>query len=874
MNRAFQKARPALFRAGRALAAPLLTAGLLFVVYAAFGLFPFGEKSLSWCDMNQQVVPLTAEFRGILLGEGSMLRSGAAGGINFWGIFFFFLASPFSLLAVFVKPEHLPWFMNLLVLLKMALCAGTGSLLFRRLSGGEKSVPPALMGVLYAFSGYALLYYQNIVWLDMMALFPLLLLALRELEARQRVLPFVLVFSAMLAVNYYLSYMVVLFLLFAGGLWLLQDAGARRGRTALLLGFGAVLSLLLTAVVWLPSLLEVLRSARGDGLAEGLRAGSLGAQIFTTLPTIFTAALPFAALFFLRRKRLRAGLFWAAAVMALLFLIPMLVAPINKMWHTGSYQGFPTRYGYMAGFLLLLLSFWIVREIAPREIPARSRKAAVAILGAAAAGYGFLTLWMLANHLPVFSAYSRTLWGDQDSFFSLLGMLLAAAAVFTLLLGFWQNGVLSRRVFTGAAAVLILTEAFFNAGVYIGAAPTDQQNAVRVLSLTGEIEEDGFFRVKTARKYFDVNLLSAAGYETLAHYTSLTPETTLLTQRRLGYSGYWMEVGSHGGTAFSDALLANEYEIFRTEEGYAFRALPYDLPDAVVTGAEPGFLETLPAASRMEIQQAVANALFPDAEGLFFLCQPDSLQNLTVSDGEYYVEGGETGRITWRVAVGEPVTLYFDCAAAPSNALSESVNKSCTIIVNGRVFRREYPAQSENGILCLGSFADETVEISVELSKSIAPESFELFGLREEVLASLCETAQGAELEGGGSRFALSCTAKEGQTLFVPLSWDEGWRAYVNGEEVPLSRAAGNYLSLPLSAGENEVELRYFPPGLKTGMLLSLGGLLLLYPAVRLAGSLSRSRAAKRAALLLFYAAAIGAAAVVYIVPVVIYFAG
>ena len=70
------------------------------------------------------------------------------------------------------------------------------------------------------------------------------------------------------------------------------------------------------------------------------------------------------------------------------------------------------------------------------------------------------------------------------------------------------------------------------------------------------------------------------------------------------------------------------------------------------------------------------------------------------------------------------------------------------------------------------------------------------------------------------------------------------------------------------------MELRYFPPGLKTGMLLSLGGLLLLYPAVRLAGILSRSRGAKRAALLLFYAAAIGAAAVVYIVPVVIYFAG
>ena len=32
--------------------------GLLLVLYAMKELFPFGEFTVSWCDMNQQVVPL------------------------------------------------------------------------------------------------------------------------------------------------------------------------------------------------------------------------------------------------------------------------------------------------------------------------------------------------------------------------------------------------------------------------------------------------------------------------------------------------------------------------------------------------------------------------------------------------------------------------------------------------------------------------------------------------------------------------------------------------------------------------------------------------------------------------------------------------
>lgn len=873
---------------GAALLPSILTGGLLLVVYASFGFAPFGDKSIAWCDMNQQVVPLMAEFRRVLLGEGSFLRSPGAGGINFWGIFFFFLSSPFSLLSVLVKPEQLPWFMNWMLLGKMMVCAFTGAMLFRRLSDSTRSIPATLMGVLYAFSGYTLMYYQNIVWLDMMALFPLLILSIIRLEQKRQVVPFILVFSGMLVVHYYLSYMVVLFLLFSYGLYLvMQCSSVRRGESILLLGAGAIISVLLTAVVWLPSLLEVWTSARGEGLVKGLAQGDFASQLFTTLPSIFTAGIVFAALFFLRRKHLRTGIFSATMGITALMLIPLLIQPINKMWHTGSYQGFPTRYGYMLGLLTLLAAFWIIRGIAPDTLPKHSKKLATAILAILTVGYIVLVLWMLANYLPNFSVYSRALWGDETSFFSLLGMLLAAVVVYVALLGLWQNGYLSRRIFTGFAAVLIFTEAFFNAGAYLGDAAKSQENYTQVMALSGKVNEDGFFRVKASRKYFDVNLLSAMGYESLAHYTSLTPETTLLTQRRLGYSGYWMEVGSDGGTAFTDALLGNEYVIVLRDtlgpealsdgsavfvgEKYALVRQPFDLPDAVITDAEPGFLQDLPADSRMDIQSLLARTLFPESGELFTRYQPDATQDVTVSNGEYFLSEGKNGILHWTIPITKPTTLYFDCAAAPTNALSEAVNKSCNIWVNGTFFRKDYPSQAENGILNLGTFTSGTVEVTVELDKEISPESFELFGLDEQALTALCENAAGAELSGSGSRFTLSCTAEEGQTLFVPLSFDKGWKATVNGKEVPISRAAGNYLSLPLEAGEIQVVLSYTPPGLWIGLVLGIVGLLLLGLLLWKKKRFCSMKWLQKTALLLFAAAVIGVLLVVYVVPVVIW---
>ena len=107
----------------------VLLTGRLFAIHR---LYPFGTKTIVWCDMKQQVLPLTIQL-GEMLKDGSLFYSTLnAGGMNFWGVFFYYLASPFSLLTLLVLASAMAQFMNILVVLRLMAAAFSARLYFAR----------------------------------------------------------------------------------------------------------------------------------------------------------------------------------------------------------------------------------------------------------------------------------------------------------------------------------------------------------------------------------------------------------------------------------------------------------------------------------------------------------------------------------------------------------------------------------------------------------------------------------------------------------------------------------------------------------------------------------------------------------------------
>lgn len=70
-------------------------------------------------------------------------------------------------------------------------------------------------------------------------------------------------------------------------------------------------------------------------------------------------------------------------------------------------------------------------------------------------------------------------------------------------------------------------------------------------------------------------------------------------------------------------------------------------------------------------------------------------------------------------------------------------------------------------------------------------------------------------------------TADQDKVLFLSIPYTRGFKAEVNGIEVPVVRANGMYMAIPVNAGENAVSLTYSTPGLRAGAAVSAVSILI-----------------------------------------------
>ncbi len=839
-------------------AAPLLTAVFLLFFYALGGFYPFGNGTISWCDMDQQVIPLLLNFKDILTGHGSALYSlQNAGGMNFWGVFFFFLASPFSLLTLFVDKSDLLLFMNILVLIKLCTCAFTATLYFTRTKRNLRPELAALFGLFYALSGYGLMFYQNIIWLDMMYLFPLLLLSFEYLIHRKKATPYVIALSAMMVVNYYIGYMVVLFTLLYFGVVITSLSGEGRKQVAIRFLTASFIAALLTAVVWLPSFLQYLSSGRDISIFESLMASDLYTHFETTLAILFPSAGAIVfCLYGLVHQPLRSGRLRDYLLLTLLMLLPLLIEPINKLWHTGNYQGFPVRYGFMSIFMLLTVAAQVTDRLLcdnssaaqhgqPCSACRRNLSATLLLIGIAS--FGIFAYYYTSANIDTLTAYSRSLWGNMDSLKGLFLLFLLAAVLYLFLFRGLRKKKYTPRFFAGACALLFLFESYANTQVYMFASDYDwhldrYRNALALSEYTPpEEENDEFYRIKLREKYFDVNLVGGLGYPSLSHYTSLTAQDYMFAMKKLGYSSYWMEVGGYGGSLLTDAALSVAYDIhwfaeepavYQTQE-FNISKTPFTLPLGLVTSQPLHDTNDLDKLSRLEVQQLLYQKLLPGQPSPILEYMPTHYQNARYYQdnwNQYQIEledSTQTGHFRYLIEVSDRQTLYFDCFDRLSNDLTEHINGSFQIVVNDIILEDLYPSQLNNGLVDLGTFENEIVLIDIQVLQSVTCGSFGIFGIDHNLLSKGLNQADTLDLKVDDRKITGTSHSEETATVFLSIPYDDGWRLQIDGESATLSQAFLGFTAFSLPAGTHSIHLTYLPPGFILGLSLTLLGLLL-----------------------------------------------
>ena len=880
------------------LIAPAAAVGLLLLTYGVFSLFPFSRQMFAWGDMVQQSIPLLLDFKRILSGQFDMfLNTANAGGMSFWGVFLFFLSSPFSFLVAFVPSKDIYLFSNILVLLKIASCTFTASLFFRRQFDRLTFPQCNALGVMYGFCGFAMLYYQNLVWLDMLCVFPILLMGLCDLTQKGKIGLYCIALSLTVIINYYLSYMVILFLILSMTVFVLfgTQKGTRR-KTAALFIIGSLIAALITAIFWIPSLMQYAHSGRTVSILESLSTGRFFTNLPTTLPVILCTACIVAVLpmfFWCRLFRHRTAT--ATFVVFLLTLIPVIIEPINKMWHTGSYQAFPVRYGYITVMMgLCLTAMLLTQGNNLQRLPDTREKTSLPmffIIAFHIAALIAVAALLLTTRLEILSHYIHKLWMSSEALLYFLLFAGLAALVYFLLFMLYQNRMMSRRVLSIALCCTVAVEVFFSSGVFIGASARSAWSYDNALTLEEKTDPANLFRTKLNRKYFDVNLVGAMGYNSMSHYTSLTDERYIFAMKKLGYSSYWMEVGSNGGTELTDLMLANRYLITKNvetslrEDEKVYESLIYCIIEnknvrsfGIPFSAEKiEELRALPKGSRMEMQQYLSDALY-DCGTVTKEYEPTDFTNTSLKkrNGMYVIEKKDdvkNGYIDYTVKVTGKQTLYFDCFDKISTALKEKINDAFDVYVNDIRVETSYPQQRSNGLVNLGSFENETVNVELKVRKDISASSFGVFGVFEAKIdkANRKKPVCGLTRSGNVIRGEVEVES-DGEYLFLPLTWDKGYMVTVNGRAQKIYRVFDAFMAVKLEKGENRIVLTYQPPGFLFGAVLSGIGVILLAAAL----IVLRHKWIRRLSflgwpmLILLYAAAAVVVILVYLLPVAI----
>lgn len=188
-----------------------IAAAIMLFVYIVYKFIPFGEMSILRMDLYHQYGPLFAELYERVTNLDSLLYSWTSGlGSSFTGNYLNYLASPIGdLIMLIAGHDNMPEAIAVMVLIKAAMSAATFTYFINNYFG-RRDMSSCAFSVLYSFCGFFVAYYWNIMWLNGMVLFPLVVLGIvKIIEGKTPWLYLAALTMSMLS-SYYMAYMICL----------------------------------------------------------------------------------------------------------------------------------------------------------------------------------------------------------------------------------------------------------------------------------------------------------------------------------------------------------------------------------------------------------------------------------------------------------------------------------------------------------------------------------------------------------------------------------------------------------------------------------------------------------------------------------------
>ncbi|MCR5304170.1 MAG: YfhO family protein [Lachnospiraceae bacterium] len=832
----------------------LICAAATIAGFAIVRVYPFGENTVITGDLYSQYMPFIVYLKRLLSGDGSLFYTAQAGlGEAMLPTFAYYLSSPLNLLVIFFPVSRLTEFFFLLIVIKIALSGASCSYALRRLTGAGYGI--CLAGsVMYALSMYVTAYSWNIMWMDIIALMPLVITSLNRMLEGKGSFPYILLTAFSFYLNFYLTYMVLIFVF----MWFIMKCAEDRAsfKTVIRAGGGLIIKTCLSfaLVGWLmvPTVMHLaLTPAGGDTyqgagmnshlLAEFSRMmfGMNPAVLNENLVNIYSGVLTLLSLIlFFRLKdvsvRLKAGVF----AFLVFLLLSFSLRDVMLFWNFFHYPvGLPYRNAFIFVFLNVLLFCVCMKHIESFN---------AGDIASAAAVVGIYVLWADATELEGLS-------------FTSVYLTMALVIVYAMLLYMGTK----RETVRYLLILCVLGEAVISCfGVRLNMLASgyltvrseyieDEYHSLMIeaVKYVNSRDPGGFFRMQDSERFTNMDGMFY-NFNSTAVFSSTHYRDTIETMRNLGMS---TGANSQFETCFMPALgslLGVRYYLTPSNmdedrKDLVFFSSVLDgkgrvniyrndhaLPPVFACSSETKDYESVqydPVTCQNDLFSKMTgnpekvlepNVIKPEPTHPMQTYDVDTGVSFTIPEGN---AKQTTGVLNCTVSKPGQVFIYIDCIDSES------------ILVNseGRTFM---PDPGEAGFTDLGKLK-KGAEIKVTVNSGAEGVTGNIYAvtMNEDVLFEDLLKLKKSGLHAMDFRdTSLSGVAEvpENSIMLTTFSYDRGWYVYVDGKRVPTYSVDSSLLAFDIPSGEHSIEMYFIPVGFRPGILLTFAAVLICVLAV------------------------------------------
>lgn len=844
---------------------PFLLMGLSF---ALFGVYPFGDLQIIRHDFYFQYYPFIRELYTKMTEGTSLFWSWNIGlGVNFLSMYFYYLSSPLNLLIGIVPLAHLREVVSLFVLIRIGL-AGLFCAYMLRALFGRADFSLIFFSACYALCGFVTAYYTNTMWLDSVALLPLVVLGTVRLLREKRFLLYTVTLFLAIWCNFLIGLYICIFtvLVFICVCALDRVSPAEFGRRLLRIAAYSLLAIGMTAALSIPTVLTLQNGYRTintfpesnewfDSFVHVI--GNLAPMVDATpikgLPNVYSGLLPVMLLAcFVTVKKIRPVEKILGVAIVVFLLVSGNSTQLYYIWNAfNTTFSFPFRISFLLSFTLAVIAF--------RTLQQMGRPSVLSIIAMAATG------GLVALCAAVGPQAQRALWA-----------CLIFTAVYAAVMLLYRRKILKRRNFLAVLLLIVSVELTLTAYTSLSAVgfsrrkvyPIQEEKVASLLERMREMDTEPFYRVETDKEYGIHNDPALLNYHGISNFASTVNVNVSRFLKGLGLDSkpdkniYRCE----GTTPLASTYLAQKYLVSRTNNQADTEVYWHEVADEVDVRLYEssaylplGFMVDAGAIAYSPNETdwvASQNDLFSLTTGLSgTLLTPVPVQMRISGEGPEITSGqdrpvafdvtiidDERPTITWAFTLPEDGLYFMDVnATGGESVIIETGERSIAQMIERSYF---HP---------LGSLdADREITITTRLKESgtgsadITLYRFDT-ALYDEGLALLGEDCmtitrfESTYLEG-------EITASRDGLLYTSIPYEKGWRAYVDGEEAAITPIDDAMLCVPLTQGTHQLRLTYQPDGFADGVPISTVSLLAFIACVAVRRYKNRrARTAERA---------------------------